>query len=109
MNTISQIARFRQSVVTYSFNFGVPAAVRRFNVSRASVYYWRSRFNGQISSLQNKSRRPHRHPNQHTPQELLLISDKRRRNPHAGLVVLWVKPRERGYFRSVVSLWRILR
>ena len=26
MNTISQIARFRQSVVTYSFHFGVPAA-----------------------------------------------------------------------------------
>ena len=109
MNTISQIARFRQSVVTYSFRFGVPAAVRRFNVSRASVYRWRARFNGQTSSLQDRSRRPHHHPNQHTPEELTLIRNMRRRNPGAGLVVFWVKLMERGYSRSVVSLWRILK
>ena len=109
MNTISQIARFRQSVVQYSFNFGVPAAVRRFNVSRASVYRWRSRFNGQTSSLRDRSRRPHRHPNQHTAEELILISNMRRRNPNAGLVVFWVKLRNRGYSRSIVSLWRVLR
>ena len=109
MNTISQIARFRQSVVTYSFHFGVPAAVRRFNVSRASVYRWRSRFNGQTSSLRDRSRRPHRHPNQHTPEELSLISNMRRRNPNAGLVVFWVKLTNRGYSRSIVSLWRVLR
>ena len=109
MNTISQIARFRQSVVAYSFRFGVSAAVRRFNVSRASVYRWRSRFNGQTSSLQDKSRRPHRHPNQHTPEELSLISNMRRRNPNAGLVIFWVKLRNRGYSRSIVSLWRVLR
>lgn len=109
MNTISQIARFRQSVVTYSFRFGVPAAVRRFNVSRASVYRWRARFNGQTSSLQDRSRRPHHHPNQHTTEELTLIRNMRRRSPNAGLVVLWVKLRERGYSRSVVSLWRILK
>ena len=108
MNTISQIARFRQSVVTYSFRFGVPAAVRRFNVSRASVYRWRARFNGQTSSLQDRSRRPH-HPNQHTTEELTLIRNMRRRSPNAGLVVLWVKLMERGYSRSVVSLWRILK
>ena len=72
MKTISQIARFRQSVVTYSFNFGVPAAVRRFNVSRASVYRWRSRFNGQTASLQDKSRRPLHHPNQHGKLYILL-------------------------------------
>ena len=109
MKTISQIALFRQSVVTYSFRFGVPAAVRRFDVSRASVYRWRARFNGQTASLQDKSRRPHHHPNQHTENELKLINDMRRRNPNAGLVVFWVKLRKRGYSRSIVSLWRVLR
>ncbi len=109
MKTISQIARFRQSVVQYSFNFGVPAAVRRFNVSRASVYRWRSRFNGQTSSLQDKSRRPHQHPNQHSPEELLLIYNMRRRNPDAGLVVFWVKLKLRGYSRSIPALWRVLK
>ena len=82
MKTISQIARFRQSVITYSFHFGVPAPVRRFNVSRASVYRRRARFNGQTASLQDKARRPH-HPNQYTENELKLILDMRRRNPNA--------------------------
>ena len=109
MNTISQITRFRQAVVQYSFNSGVPAAVRRFNVSRASVYRWRSRFNGQTSSLQDRSRRPHHHPNQHSPEELLLIHNMRRRNPDAGLVVFWIKLRKRGYSRSIPALWRVLK
>ena len=32
----------------------------------------------------------------------------RRRNPHAGLVVFWVKLRRRGYTRSVTGLYRVL-
>ena len=40
------------------------------------------------------SRRPH-HPKQHTPDEIKLISNMRRRNPHAGLVVFCVKLRQR--------------
>lgn len=109
MNTISQIACFRQSVVTYSFNFNVSSAVRRFNVSRASVYRWRKRYNGSAQSLADLSRRPHSHPKQHTVDELKLIFDMRRRNPHLGLVVFWVKMRQRGYSRSVTSLWRVLK
>lgn len=108
MKTISQIALFLQSVVTYSFNHGIPAAVRRFNVARASVYRWRKRFNGDTKSLQDRSRRPLHHPNQHTQEELKLISDMRRRNPNLGLVVFWVKLHLRGYSRSIPSLWRVL-
>ena len=33
----------------------------------------------------------------------------RRRNPNAGLVVFWVKLRQRGYTRSITGLYRILR
>ena len=33
----------------------------------------------------------------------------RRRNPNAGLVVLWVKLRQRGYQRSIPGLYRFLR
>lgn len=33
----------------------------------------------------------------------------RRRNPHAGLVVFWVKLRQRGYSRSITGLWRVLK
>ena len=109
MNTISQIARFRQAVVQYSFNSGVPAAVRRFNVSRASVYRWRSRFNGQnfISSGQISPSSSSSQPA--FPEELLLIHNMRRRNPDAGLVVFWIKLRKRGYSRSIPALWRVLK
>ena len=33
----------------------------------------------------------------------------RKRNPNAGLVVFWVKLRQRGYTRSITGLWRVLR
>lgn len=108
MNTISQIARFRQSVVLYSLKTSVLSAVKRFGVSRATIYRWRKQYDGSVQSLVNRSRRPHHHPNQHTQEELKLISDMRRRNPHLGLVVLWVKLRMRGYSRSIPSLWRVL-
>ena len=56
MNTITQIARFRQSVVKFSFNFGVISAVKRFNVSGGSVYRRRKRCNGSPESLVEYSR-----------------------------------------------------
>ena len=33
----------------------------------------------------------------------------RRRNPNAGLVVFWVKFRQKGYSRSITGLYRVLR
>lgn len=83
--------------------------MNRFNVSRATVYRWRKRYDGSVVSLMDRSRRPHHHPNQHTEEELKLIFDMRRRSPHLGLVTFWVRLRQRGYTRSVTSLWRVLR
>ncbi len=109
MNTLTQKLNFRQSVVLYSQRNSVFSAIRRFGVSRATIYRWRKMYDGTPDSLAEQSRRPHSHPNQHTPKELKLISDMRRRNPDAGLVVFWVKLMQRGYKRSIPSLWRVLR
>jgi putative transposase len=38
-----------------------------------------------------------------------MISDMRRRNAHAGLVVFWVKLWQKGYTRSIGGLYRVLR
>lgn len=79
-------------------------------VSTDSIFYrWKRRHDGSIHSLRDLSRRPHHHPNQHTPEEIKLISDMRRRNPDAGLVILWVKLMQRGYSRSIPGLYRFLR
>lgn len=59
--------------------------------------------------MRDRSRRPHSHPNQHTPEEIKLILDMRRRNLNAGLVVFWVKLRQRGYKRSITGLYRFLK
>ena len=109
MNTLTQKLRFRQSVVLYSLRNSIFSTICKFGVSRATVYRWRKMYDGTISSLAERSRRPHSHPNQHTSEELKLISDMRRRNTAAGLVVFWAKLRLRGYERTISSLWRVLR
>ena len=90
MNTITQDMRFRQALIKYSFKHGVTKAAIRYKVNRQYVYRWRKRYDGTLQSLADKSHRPHHHPNQHTEDELKLISDMRKRNPNAGLIVFWV-------------------
>ena len=87
MNTITQTMRFRQALIKESFKNGVTKAAIKYKVNRQYVYRWRKRYDGTLQSLADKSHRPHHHPNQHTEAELKLISDMRRRNPNAGLVV----------------------
>ena len=101
--------RFRQALIEYSLKYGVTKAAIRYKVNRQYVYRWRKRYDGTLQSLCDKSHRPHHHPNQHTAEELKLIADMRKRNTNAGLVVFWVKLRQRGYSRSITGLYHILR
>lgn len=109
MNTITQTMKFRQAIIEYSLKNGVTKAAIRYKVNRQYIYRWLKRYDGTLKSLADKSHRPHHHPNQHTPDELKLIADMRKRNMNAGLVVFWVKLRQRGYSRSITGLYRILR
>ena len=108
MNTITQDMKFRQAIIKYSFKYGVTKAAIRYKTNRQYIYRWRKRYDGTLQSLADKSHRPHHHPNEHTPDELKLISDMRKRNPNAGLVVFWVKLMQRGYTRSITGLYRVL-
>lgn len=109
MNTVTQITRRRQAIIEYSLKKGVTAAARRYNVSRQFIYRWKNRYDGTLESLKDRSHCPHSHPNQHTSEEIQLIENMRKRNMHTGLVVFWVKLRQRGYTRSITSLWRVLK
>lgn len=109
MNTVTQKLKFRQSLLKYADKNGATKAAIKYNVSRQYIYRWRKRYDGTLQSLSDKSHRPHYHPSQHTEAEIKLIRDMRRRNPHAGLVVFWVKLRQRGYTRSITGLYRMLR
>ena len=109
MASITQDMRFRLSLIRYAEKYGVTNAAIKYKTNRQYVYRWKNRFDGSMESLRDRSRRPHHHPNQHTPQEIKLISDMRRRNPDAGLVVFWVKLMQRGYNRSIPGLYRFLK
>ena len=109
MNTVTQKMKFRQSLIKYSEKYGVTKAAIKYNVTRQYIYFWKRRYDGTLQSLADRSHRPNHHPNEHTEEEIKLIKDMRRRNPHAGLVVFWVKLRLRGYKRSITGLYRMLR
>ena len=104
MTTITQDMRFRLSLIKYAEKYGVTKAAIKYKTNRQYIYRWKRRFDGSIESLREHSRRPHHHPNQHTPQEIKLINDMRRRNPHAGLVVFWGK-----LMQSIPGLYRFLK
>lgn len=108
MASITQDMKYRLSLINFANKYGVSMAARRYHCNRQYIYRWLRRYDGSIESLREKSRRPHSHKNQHTPEELKLIQNMRRRNPHAGLVVFWVKLRQRGYSRSITGLYRVL-
>ena len=107
-NSITQKLKYKQSVVKYSYKYGVTKAAIKFSECRRTIYRWRDRYDGTLESLKDKSRRPNSHPNQHTEKEIKMIKDFKRNNKETGLVVLWVKLREAGYRRTVQGLYHIL-
>lgn len=109
MNNITQDMKYRLSLVLFALKHGVSRASRKYNKDRSTIYFWLSRYDGTIESLACKSRRPHYHPNQHTEEELALLRRMRRRNPDLGLCELRCRLRARGYTRSIVSQYRVLK
>lgn len=104
-NSITQKLKYKQSVIKFSYKYGVTKAAIKFEESRRTIYRWRERYDGTLESLKDKSRRPHSHPNQHTEEEIRLIRNYKRNNKETGLAVLWVKLRRAGYTRTVQGLY----
>lgn len=109
MNNITQDMKYRQSLVSYALKHGVSRTSRNYNRTRSYIYFWLSRFTGDIVSLACKSRRPNSHPAQHSEEELSLLRRMRRRNPDLGLCEFWCRLRERGYTRTIVSMYRVMK
>ena len=100
--------KYKQSVIKFSYKYGVQKAAIKFDEWPKTIYRWRARYNGTIESLKDKSRRPHHHPNEHTEEELELIRRYKANNKETGLVVLWVKLRRAGYTRTVQGLYHAM-
>lgn len=73
--TITQDMRYRLSLIKYADKFAVTKAAIKYKTNRQYIYRWKRRYDGSLESLRNRSRRPHHHFNQHTPDEIKLITD----------------------------------
>lgn len=101
--------KYRESLMRYVDKYGVSKAARKYNRHRSYIYFWRIRWNGDISSLTEQSRRPKSHLKQHSLEELQLIKNILRRNSTLGLMDLWYKLRNRGYKRGITGLYKVLK
>lgn len=104
-NSITQRLKYKQSVVKFSYQFGVTVASKKFNENRRTIYRWRKRYDGSLESLKDKSHKPKHHPNEHTEEEIKLIKNFKHNNKETGLVVLWIKLRAAGYKRTIQGLY----
>ena len=108
-NSITQDMRYRQSIMLFAKKYGVSKACRKYNRASSYIYFWLKRWDGTVASLACQSRRPHHHPNEHTPEDIALIKRMRRRNPDLGLTELWCRLRDKGYKYRPESLYRVMR
>ena len=74
-NNITQKQKYKESVVKFSYKYGVTKAAIKFGECKRTIYRWRKRYDGTIKSLEDKSRKPHYHPNQHTEEEIRMIKN----------------------------------
>ena len=109
MNSITQKVKYKQSVVKFSYKYGVKKTSIKFNECERTIYRWRKRYDGTLESLVDRSRKPYHHPNEHTEEEIKLIKRYKANNKKTGLVVLWVKLREAGYTRTIQGLYHVMR
>ena len=65
-NNNTEKLKYKESVVKFSYKYGVKITVIKFGESKRTIYRWRKRYYGSLESLKDYSRRPHYHPNQHT-------------------------------------------
>lgn len=108
--SITEEMKFRQRVVEYAIKYNNNArAARRYDTSRQQVQRWRTKYDGTVQSLANKSRRPKSHPNQHTDKEIELIRKKYRHHRHEGLAQVYRKCVDAGYTRSYGSMCKQIR
>ena len=108
-NNITQKLKYKESVVKFSYKYGVTKAAIKFSECRRTIYRWRKRYDGTLKSLEDKSRKPHYHPKQHTLEEIELIKRYKANNKKTGLVVLWVKLSKAGYTRTVQGLYGVMK
>src|SRR5688572_10332888 len=108
--TLSEAATRRLQAVEFSFRHGVPVACDAFQVSRATLYRWRKRYQPRkLESLEPRSRAPKRtRPVRWTWEDEERILELRQRHPRWGKRKLLPLLRAAGCTLSEATIGRIL-
>lgn len=109
MNKIVQEAHIRQQILEYFLKKGnATETARRYRISRKTLYKWLKRYDGTWQSLMDQSRRPHRMPRAHTPEEIRQIRRLLKKYHWEDLILAYQGMREKyGYTRSYGGFKRI--
>ena len=110
MNRIAQEAHARQRFLEYYLKHGngTEAAIR-YKISLKTLYKWLKRYDGTWESLMERSRRPHRSPRAHTPEEIRQIRRLVKKHRWEDLILAYQELREKyGYTRSYGGFKRIV-
>ena len=101
--------RYRQKLCEFAKKYGVTKAARRYHTNRQFVYRQLKKYDGDVRSLDLKSRKPHRNPNAHNEEELDLIQRMLKRNGIYGLAEVYVRCKRNGYTRNFGSMCKQIR
>ena len=110
MDRIAQEAHARQRFLEYYLRHGngTDTAIR-YKISRKTLYKWLKRYDGTWQSLVERSRRPHRSPRAHTPEEIRQIRRLAKKHRWEDLILAYQELREKyGYTRSYGGFKRIV-
>ncbi len=106
---ITELMRYRQSIIKYAKKNGVSRVARVYKTNRTYIYRWKKRYDETIYSIDNLPTTSKSQPREHTKEEIKLIKNMFSKNKETGLVMFWIKLKQRGYTRSCSSLYRQLR
>lgn len=108
MSSLSHPKYQRQRIIQYSQNHSVTETALRYGVSRKTVYKWLARYDGTLSSLEDRSHRPRTSPRSHTEQELRQIRRRLKKYKWTDLLLAYQELVEKdGYTRSYGGFKRV--
>ena len=108
MDIVTQTAHHRHRMVKYYKSHGATKTAIRYKTSRKTVYKWVSRYDGSLSSLKDKSHRPHKSPKAHTSSELALIKRVVKKVKWQDLILAYQLLKSKGYTRSYGGYKRVV-
>lgn len=107
---LSPEAQMRLKCLEFAMLFSVALAAIAFQVHRSTIYRWRKQYNRwQLSSLEPRSRRPHRtRTRQWSASDAEVILRLRRENPGYGKVRLQILAQREGVLLSASTIGRMV-